>query len=148
MSEVQSVVVRDFTLADLDRVKEIHAASGIDYRFPDLSSPLFIVVKVYEKAGVVQACGGLYLQVEAYLFLSHDDWGTPEEKLEAIRTLDAAALHAAWLKGIDCACLYLPPGMERFGERLEELGWMKDRNWATYSKRTQSAVAPLLLERS
>jgi len=130
-------MVRDFALSDLERVKEIHEQTNIDYRFPDITSPLFVVVKVLEKDGIVQACGGLYLQAEAYLWISNGEWADPAEKLDAVKTLDSVVLHGAWLKGIDCCCLYLPPGMERFGERLEEMGWTKDRNWATFSKRTQ-----------
>ena len=129
------LVVRDFTLNDLERVKELHEASELDYRFPDLRSPLFFVTKVLERDGVVQACGSLYLQAEAYIWLARDGW-TPAEKLDAVRMLDAEVLHEAYMKGVDTACLFLPPGMERFGERLEELGWSRDRNWATFSKRT------------
>lgn len=132
-----SDVVRDFTLNDLERVKEIHEASGIDYRFPDITSPLFVVTKVFVRDGIVQACGGLYLQVEAYLWIAHDDWTSPEEKLVVIRTLDRATLREAWMKGIDQACLFLPPGMDRFGERLQDFGWAKDRDgWCSFSKRT------------
>lgn len=135
--ESQGVVIRDFTLSDLERVKEIHEASKLDYRFPDLAGPLFIVTKVLERNGRVEACGAGYLQAEAYLWLSKDDWATPEEKLDAIRMLDEAVLHGLWLKGVDCCCLRLPPGMDRFGKRLEEMGWTLDREWATYSKETR-----------
>jgi len=136
---LDGAIVRDFQLSDLERVKELHEASQLDYQLPDLSSPLFLVTKVVELNGVVRACGGLYLQVEAYLWLDRTDWGTPEAKLQAIKLLDSEAMHAAWLKGIDCCCLWLPPGMDRFGERLiEDLGFTKDRaGWTTYSKQTQ-----------
>ena len=129
-------VVRDFTLNDLERVKELHEQSAIDYRFPNLASPLFVVLKVLERDGVIQACGGIYLQGEAYIFLAKDGWHDPAEKLSAVHILDGVVLHEAWMKGIDQACVFLPPGMERFGERLEELGWSKDRPWTTFSKRT------------
>ena len=130
------MLLRDFTLSDLNRVKEIHEAQGVDYKFPDLTSPLFVVTKVIEHEGVVQACGGMYLQAEAYLWISPEGWTTPQAKLDAIKALDAANLGECWLKGIDVACLYLPPGMERFGDRLvEDLGWSKDRDgWVTYSR--------------
>ena len=134
--ESQGFQIRDFTLSDLERVKEIHEASEIDYRFPDLAGPLFIVRKVLEKDGRVEACGGGYIQSEAYLWISRDQWATPAEKLAAIQALDEAVLHDLWLNGVDCCCLRLPPGMERFGERLEELGWTRDREWATFSKQT------------
>lgn len=133
------MVVRDYQASDFERVKELHEASGIDYKLPDLSSPLFLVTKVVEVDGVVRQFGGLMLQVEAYLVADYSDWGSPQEKLDAIRRLDEVAMHEAWLRGIDCCVLWLPPGMDRFGERLvEDLGFSKDRNnWLSYSKKTQ-----------
>lgn len=130
--------LRNLEPRDLERVRQIHEDSGLDYRFPDISSPLFVVTKVLEIDGVVRACGGLYLQVECYLWLDHSDWAGPDEKLAAIRALDRSVMREVWLKGIDCACLWLPPGMERFGERLvEDLGFEKDRDgWVSYSKKT------------
>ncbi len=132
-------IVRDYQPSDFERVKEIHEASGIDYDFPNINSPLFLITKVVCVDGVVRACGGIYLQGECYLFLDKSDWAGPEEKLEAIKALDSEAMYAAWLKGLECACLWLPPNMERFGERLvEDLGFQKDRDgWISYSKRTQ-----------
>ena len=136
--ESQEVVVRDFALDDLERVKEIHENSGLDYKFPDLTSSLFLVTKVVEVGGIIRAAGSAYVQVECYLFMDKAEWGTPEEKLATIRLLDREVLHSAWLQGVDCACLWLPPGMERFGERLEEMGWSADRSgWRTFSKRTR-----------
>ena len=129
-------IVRDYQAADFARVKEIHEATAIDYSFPDLSSPLFLVTKVLEVDGIVRQCGGLYLQCETYLWSDPSEWGTPEEKLEGIRELGESGFHEAWLKGISCAVLWLPPNMERFGERLvEDLGWTRDRaNWVSYSR--------------
>ena len=129
-------VIRDYTPDDFEAVRKIHEDSQIDYRLPNLSSPLFLVTKVYELDGVVRACGGLYIQCEAYLWIDRSNWASPADKLSAIQALDRIAMHEAWLRGIECACLYLPPGMERFGERLvSELGFTKDRDgWASYSK--------------
>jgi len=137
-------IVRDYQPSDLPRVKEIHEATGIDYRLPDLSSPLFLITKVVECAGVVRACGGLYLQVEVYLWLDPTDWTDPADKLESVQAMDAAGMHDAWLRGIDCAVLWLPPGMARFGERLvNDLGFQKDRDgWVTYSKKTRPLSEP------
>lgn len=131
--------MRDYQASDFERVRELHEASDIDYEFPDLSNPLFIVTKVIELDGIVRACGGLYLQAECYVWIDHSDWTTPDGRLEAIQILDRECMDAAWLKGIDQAVVFLPPGMERFGERLEQdLGFSKDREgWRTYSKKTK-----------
>ena len=130
--------IRDYCDRDFAAVKAIHDATEIDYRLPDLSSPLFLVTKVLEDdTGVVRACGGLYLQVECYLWMDPGDWASPNDKLSAIQALDGNVMHAAWLRGIDCAVLWLPPGRERFGRRLvEDLGFKQDRpDWISFSKR-------------
>ncbi len=133
-------IVRDYQPSDFERVKEIHEASGIDYKLPDFSSPLFLVTKVFVYDEVVRLFGGSYLQAELYLIADYSDWAKPEEKLEAIKELDRATMEDLWLRGVEYCCLWLPPGMERFGRRLvEDLGFQLDRGWATYSKRTQSS---------
>lgn len=134
-----AAVLRDYEPRDLARVKEIHDATEIDYNFPNLSSPLFVVKKVLEVDGVVRMAVGCYLQAEAYLWADQSDWADPEQKLMAIQALDRAGCEELWLKGVDQAVLWLPPGMERFGERLvENLGFTKDRDgWVSYSKPTK-----------
>lgn len=131
------MVVRDFAPADLPRIKEIHGQTSIDYKFPDITSPLFLVTKVVEFNGIVRQCGGLYLQVECYLWSDPSEWADPATKFEGIKELDRQSMQEVWLKGIECACLWLPPGMGRFGERLvEDLGFSKDRDgWVSYSKK-------------
>lgn len=131
-------IVRDYQPSDFARVKEIHEATGIDYELPNLDSPLFLVTKVLEVDGVVRQCGGLYLQCEVYLWADSTDWADPTEKLEGIQALNDAGMRDAWLRGIEQAVLWLPPGMERFGDRLiEDLGFTKDRDgWHTYSRAT------------
>src|ERR1700675_2936345 len=135
----ESVVVRDYKESDFEVVKKIHESTQIDYKFPDIHSDLFLVRKVLELDGKVVMAAGMYIQAEVYLWSSKEDWGDPEQKLAAIRALDKEVMKATWLKGVDCAVLWLPPGMERFGERLvEDLGFTKDRdNWVSYSKSTE-----------
>lgn len=134
-----AAVLRDYEPRDLARVKEIHDTTEIDYHFPDISTPLFLVKKVIEVDGVVRMAIGCYLQAEAYLWADQSDWADPEQKLAAIQALDRAGCEELWLKGVDQAVLWLPPGMERFGERLvEDLGFTKDRDgWVSYSKQTK-----------
>jgi hypothetical protein len=130
-------VIRDYRASDYDAVKAIHEASGINYKMPNLSSPLFVVTKVVEIDGVVIGVCGAYLQAELYLWLSKDDWGTPQEKLEVVKDLDRATLSALWDKGIDQCVLYLPPGMDSFRKRLEDLGYKPNRDgWVCFSKET------------
>jgi hypothetical protein len=132
-------IIRNYVPSDLEIIKEIHNASGIDYSLPNLNSPLFLVTKVLEIDGVVRAAVGSYVQVEIYLWLDKTNWADPEQKMAALKLLDKEVIEDVWLKGVDCAVLWLPPGMQRFGERLtKNLGFDKDRTgWVTYSKPTR-----------
>ena len=135
----EGAVIRDVRPEDLDAIRKIHESTQIDYELPDLTNPLWVVKKVVEVDGVVRVAAGMYLQAETYLWLDKSDWGDPEQKMIAIKVLDEEVMHSTWLKGVDCAVLWLPPGMERFGKRLtEDLGFTKDRDgWLSYSKRTK-----------
>lgn len=139
--------VRPYETKDFDAVKAIHESTGINYIFPDLSQPLFLVTKVLEVEGVVRAALGAYIQVELYLWLDKSDWATPQEKLDAIKILEKEVMQECWFQGVQCAVLYLPPGMDRFGERLvakaDEGGfeWEKPRDgWLAFSKKTVKAL--------
>jgi hypothetical protein len=138
--------VRPYKKSDFEAVKAIHDATGINYIFPDPSQPLFLVTKVLEVDGVVRAALGAYIQVELYLWLDKSDWADPQGKFDAIKLLEHEVMVDAYFQGVDCAVLYLPPGMERFGERLvakaDDGGfeWEKPRDgWLAFSKQTNKA---------
>lgn len=141
-----STGVRDYKPSDLAAVKAIHEATQINYTFPNLDSKLFLVKKVMEVNGVVRVAAGMYIQAETYLWLDHSDWGDPDQKYVAIQALSKEVMKETWLQGVDEAVLWLPPGMERFGERLTDkengLGFTKDRDgWVTYSRQlTETTV--------
>lgn len=128
--------LRDYRPDDFEAVKAIHESTQIDYQFPDLNSPLFVVTKVYEVEGVIRAVGGLYVQLECYLWMDKTDWASPQEKLDVVEALQIACFTEPRIAGIKCAVLWLPPGMERFGDRLvKDLGWSRDRNdWVSFSR--------------
>lgn len=133
-------VVRDYNHeTDFEAVKAIHDQSTIDYQFPDLQGHLWLVSKVVEIDGKIRLAGAMYIQAEAYLWLDQTDWASPEDKLFAIKVLEREVLQETWLKGVDTAVLWLPPGMEGFGKRLtSDLGFTKDRDgWVTYSRPTR-----------
>jgi hypothetical protein len=134
-----SAIIRDYAISDFEAIRKIHEQTQIDYQFPDLNTKLFLVKKVIEVDGKIVAAGGAYIQAELYLWLDKSDWGDPDQKMAAIRALDREVMEELWLKGVDQAVLWLPPGMARFGERLtKDLGFTKDRDgWVTYSKPTR-----------
>jgi hypothetical protein len=129
--------VRDYRASDFEQIKAIHEQTSIDYRFPDINSKLFVVTKVYDVGGVIRAAGGLYVQLETYLWLDQTDWASPQEKLDVVEALQLEGFRDPRIAGVKCAVLWLPPGMERFGERLEQdLGWTRDRDgWISFSRK-------------
>lgn len=134
-----AAVIRNYRPSDLPAIKAIHDSTGIDYKFPNVNAPIFLVKKVLELDGVVRVAGAAYIQVELYLWMDKSNWADPEQKLLAIKALDREIIEECWLEGVDCAVLWLPPGMGRWGQRLtKELGFERDRDgWVTYSKPTE-----------
>ncbi len=43
-----SMLIREYTPADLDALRRMHASQGFDYAFPDLSDPIFISKLILE----------------------------------------------------------------------------------------------------
>lgn len=134
-------VVRDYHADDFEAIKALHDATEIDYKFPNLNSSLFLVTKVLEVGEVVRMALGAYLQVEYYLWMDSTEWAFPDEKLEFIREIEKKTTEDVWLKGVNEAVLYLPPGYERFGDRISDpvkgMGFSKARDgWVHYNKRT------------
>lgn len=127
------MTVRDYEPTDKAAVEQIHRDMGMDYKLPDLESPLFIVKKVYEIEGKVVACEFLKLQAEAYLML---DCGLDAlDKTRAIARLSRETEREAYYKqGLDTIAAYMPEEIsDKFSKRLTLLGWDKARDkWITW----------------
>lgn len=126
-------MIRDYQGQDFGQVARFHADSGIDYRMPDLDSPLFPIKKVSEVNG--QVVGALALRLCAETFLWLDRQRRPQEKLQTMKELQAAVLADAWKNGLDEIHAAIPPiGFDR---RLKQLGWEPDRDgWVLWTRRT------------
>ena len=181
------MLIREYTERDLDALRAIHAAQSFDYRFPDLSNPLFVTKLVLcsdEAAEVPVAQSGspaafsvgshfsgsqqrlndtegppkrnersaetasksssrilcaafLRLTAEAYLLLD-PRVGTPRERWQWLLALHEAARRDAWLRGLEDVHAWLPPPIaQKFGRRLERLGWRRDDSWTPYCTRLE-----------
>jgi hypothetical protein len=127
------ILVRSYAPSDLAAIKRIHSENGIDYQLPALSK--FPVIKVLEVEGELRASYGLQSTVEAHLWLDHGSWTDAAGKWQAIKVLDKEASEAAAGLGFDSSCCCVPPGYERFGRRLKDLGFTKIRSdWTVYTK--------------
>lgn len=77
----------------------------------------------------------LRLTAEAYLLLDPRA-GTPRERWQWLLALHEAARRDAWQRGLEDVHGWLPPPIaQRFGRRLERLGWRRDDSWTPYCTR-------------
>lgn len=135
--ETSQPVVRPYRPSDFEQVKALHETMGLDYRFPDLTSHLFVVKKVVEIEGRIIACGVMRISAELYLWI--DPQADPLELWHAEWALVSEGLGDAALMGIEDCVAWIPPEVEkRFSKRLKILGFSKDRPWATWSRRTRN----------
>jgi hypothetical protein len=135
------MLVRPYTEADLDTFKRIHADSKLDYKMPNLASPLFIVRTVIERAGRPTTLLAGKIDVETYLMTS----GTAAERLEDIEAAQERFLADLWEKGIDNCYCGVPASVNRhFGKHMERLGWERGRpGWINWFRDTEPrAIIP------
>lgn len=126
--------ISDITPLALECIKDVHRASGFDYRFPkDFATPLFPVRRcATNDDGKFIAAFALKVEAETYLWMD-SEYGTPEERWQAVELLNADMLERAKSIGFDQAHCVLPPEIAKsFGKRLETLGWVESRPWPLY----------------
>ena len=144
--------IREYQEGDLAALRSIHAAQGFDYALPDLRNPLFVTKLVLaagdaeekvengqQEAGGSKILGAAFLRLtaEAYLLLDPRA-GTPRERWQCLLALHAAAERDAWQRGLEDVHAWLPPSIaQKFGKRIQRLGWLRDDAWAPYCKRLQ-----------
>jgi len=146
------VLVREYKESDLDALRAIHAAQAFDYVLPDLRNPLFVTKLVLTNEPSPQAAAATFspvtshespvtgilgaallrLTAEAYLLLDPRS-GTPRERWQWLLALHEAARRDAWQRGLEDVHAWLPPPIaQKFGRRLERLGWRRDDAWTPY----------------
>lgn len=132
MSDTE-VVIRSYQPSDLEAIQKLHEQSGIDYSLPSMSK--LLVNKVLEVNGIPRASLGMLPCAEAYLWLDPSGWTDAAGKWSTIKALDAEATEAAASLGVSSIFCCIPPGYERFGRRIKEIGYNRVRpEWAVYSK--------------
>jgi len=133
--------IREYGEHDLESLRAIHARQGFAYALPDLSNPLFVTKLVLSetdqdsKNEKILGAALLRLTAEAYLLLDPKA-GSPRDRWQALLALHAAAHRDAWHRGLEDVHAWLPPGLEnKFGKRIERLGWIRDDGWTPYCLR-------------
>lgn len=144
--------VREYTEADLAALVTMHRAQGFDYPFPDVNDPIFVsklVVEVEDPgsagkdgqnregncSGKIVMASLARLTCEMYLF-ADPHAGTRRERYVRLLELHRAGAADLRARGLDDAHASLPPPIaQRFGRRLESLGWIRDDAWTPYCRR-------------
>lgn len=127
------MITRDLEFQDEPQLREIHAASGLDYEFPNLGSPLYVVKKVVEVDGRVVVAAAARLTVEVSV-LCDSEWLTPAFRLKAFEVLHEEMRRELKNKGLEDCHAWLPPQMKNFARRLcKYFGWGKS-NWESYER--------------
>jgi hypothetical protein len=130
------VLIREYTDADLDALRRIHAEQGFDYAFPDLADPLFVSKLVVEDdAGHAVMASLARLTCEMYLLVAPGE-GNPLERYARLLALHRAGERDLLARGLHDAHAWLPPPIaKKFGRRLAALGWTRDDAWTAYCRR-------------
>ena len=128
--------IREYTPADLDALRRMHASQGFDYPFPDVADPMFLSKLVVEDGSGRAAMASLArLTCEMYLLVDRSAGVSPALRWAQLLALHAAAERDLVARGLDDAHAWLPPPIaRRFGRRLAALGWLRDDAWTPYCK--------------
>lgn len=131
-------LVRPYRSEDLDAIRRIHADSKLDYRLPNLESPLFLVKTVVERDGKPTTLLAGKIDVECYLMTS----GDALSRLQDIEAAQSRFLHELWMKGVDSVYCGVPAVVNRhFGKHMERLGWERGRpQWVNWFRNTGDMV--------
>jgi hypothetical protein len=135
--------IREYTPADIDALRQMHAAQGFGYPFPDLESPLLVTKLVLEDDGddapdenrdaegreeahrnsrpessnsarPQRIAMAVLLRLTAETFLLHDPAaGTPRQRWQRFLALHEAARSSATTRGLDDVQAFLPPRVAR-----------------------------------
>ena len=136
-------MIRTFTAAAIPEMIRIHEQSGLPVDcLPDLyinvqpekveMNALFVVNAVKEVDGKIAMMSFLKVRSEIYVLVDHNV-GTPEERWEWLKEINAHMAEEARKKGLDQVTAFLPPELDKaFGKRLEEMGYVKGL-WQSYS---------------
>jgi hypothetical protein len=126
-------IVRNYHPSDFKQIKRIHENNELGFELPDPGT--FFSHKVIEVNGKIHASAALKLTAETYLWLDRSTWTDADGKWAAVKVLNSEVTATTQLAGIGSMMLCLPPGFDRFGKRLKDIGFDPIREgWKVYSK--------------
>jgi len=127
------MIVRHFRDEDRAALQQMHEAQNLNYPFPELSSPNFMVRAVLEDNGKVEMAMLLRRTAETYLLMD-PRIGTAREKMGKILALEIETNKVAKSQGLtDKHCWISPTIAEYFGAIITRFGWQESR-WKSFFK--------------
>lgn len=129
------MLIRDFIASDEAALCKMHAEQGFGYQLPDLLDPrLWITQKVLVDGNDNPQKAILGRLTSEVFFLDF-----PEQneftRMRRFLSLYEAACEEGRRCGMDSIHAWIPPALEeKFGNRLERLGWTK-YTWPVYMRR-------------
>jgi len=127
--------IRQIQNRDIDKLKEIHSASGFDYKFPNLNE-FFPIPAVVDENDIPVLVVASLPTVELFL-LADSTWETPGIRMEAFKLIHEFVRRDLQSRGIVEAVAWIPPELSKsFLRRLNKMGWNSGRGWPCYSRRT------------
>ena len=135
------MTISDLTAENMHWLAQLHARLGFDYQLPAMNTPLFPVKRMGKDAnGFCFIAAAAKVTAEVYLWLDHE-WGTPEQRWEALQELHRDITDKARKIGFDQLYVAIPPEIAKsFGPRLKDLGWELARPWPVYTLELGSAL--------
>jgi hypothetical protein len=157
--------IREYTPADFEALRRLHAAQSFGYPLPDLDSPLFVSKLVLQESREMVAEGreeadansplaanadplagsapgelpltmAILVRLTAKTYLLHDpSAGTPRRRWQNFLALHQAARHAAAARGLDDVQAFLPPRIARAFGRRLERLGWRRDPWPCFSRR-------------
>src|SRR5260221_2792944 len=157
--------IREYTSADFDSLRRMHAAQGFGYPFPDLDSPLFLAKLVLEddlddspkkietaegreeahRNSQPESSAGadprhvvmaVLLRLTAETYLLHDPAaGTPKLRWQRFLALHEAPRSSAAPRGLDDVQAFLPPRVARAFPRRLARLGWTPDPWSCFSRR-------------
>ena len=129
------MLVREYSVGDLEALKRVHSEQGFDYAFPEIEDPIFVSKLILEdERGQLAMASLARLTCEMYLLMDAG-FGGPKDRYAGVLELHRTAEADLIAKGLDDAHAWLPPRVaKRFGRRLQTLGWVRDDKWTPYCR--------------
>lgn len=116
------MTIREYRSEDLEAIEKLHANPA--YKMPRLDHPWMVIRRVLvDESDRPRIAAFGRIHVNALLYVDHS-YGSPAERFEAIKLLQADMIEQAGTMGLDIATTQMEG---RFAERMSELGWI--RGW-------------------